>query len=193
MRRRTASLLPNLEAVNTQLEVAAEEQGVREGEFVLALVELLLGHQVDTTFGNSHIPFLHLLIPVRYHSRILRSLLVAFGGLLGSLARYWLSGAIQQLNGTDFPLGTLGVNILGSFILGLVASLSLERGLLGQDARIFLAVGFCGGFTTMSTFSYESVALLREGSSLSALVNVSATIGACFTGVWIGEALGRIL
>ncbi|HVM97043.1 MAG TPA: fluoride efflux transporter CrcB [Candidatus Acidoferrales bacterium] len=124
---------------------------------------------------------------------MLRSSLVAIGGLLGSLARYWLSGYVQQFSGSGFPFGTLVVNILGSFILGVVGALSLERGLLSQDARLFLGVGFCGGFTTMSTFSYETVALLRDGTFLSAFWNVSATIVSCFTGVWLGSALGRVV
>src|SRR5206468_139761 len=83
-----------------------------------------------------------------------RTLLVAFGGMLGSIARYWLAGVIQRLDGVEFPFGTLGVNVLGSFIVGVVMALSLERGTLPPNARIFLAIGLCGGFTTMSTFSY---------------------------------------
>ena len=122
-----------------------------------------------------------------------RSILVAVGGMFGSLARYWLSGAVQQLTGSEFPFGTLSVNVLGGFILGLVASLSFERGLLSQEVRLLLGVGFCGGFTTMSAFSYETLALIREGSSLSAFWNVGATIVVCFTSVWLGDVLGRII
>ena len=95
-----------------------------------------------------------------YGATMLRTSLVAGGGLLGSVARYWLAGYVQQFNGSTFPYGTLSVNILGSFILGVVAALSLERGVLSPNARLFLGVGFCGGFTTMSTFSYESLAML---------------------------------
>ena len=122
-----------------------------------------------------------------------RSSLVAIGGLIGSLARYWITGYVQQLAGAEFPLGTLTVNALGSFILGVIAALSMERGVLTQEARIFLGVGFCGGFTTMSAFSYESVALMRDGSFLSAFWNVSATILSSFVGVWLGGALGRFV
>ena len=67
-----------------------------------------------------------------------RTLLVAFGGMLGSIARYWLAGVIQRLDGVEFPFGTLGVNVLGSFIVGVVMALSLERGTLPPNARIFL-------------------------------------------------------
>ncbi len=122
-----------------------------------------------------------------------RTLLVALGGLLGSVGRYWLAGAVQRLNGAEFPLGTLAVNVLGSFVVGLVMALSLERGALPANARIFLAVGVCGGFTTMSTFSYETIALLRDGEVGLGLGNIGATLGSCLTGAWLGQVVGRIL
>ena len=122
-----------------------------------------------------------------------RTLLVAFGGMLGSIARYWLAGVIQRLDGAEFPFGTLGVNVLGSFIVGVVMALSLERGTLPPNARIFLAIGLCGGFTTMSTFSYETMALLRDGQAILGLGNVAATLIACLVAVWLGQVIGRIL
>jgi len=122
-----------------------------------------------------------------------RTLLVAFGGMLGSIARYWLAGVIQRLDGVEFPFGTFGVNVLGSFIVGVVIALSLERGTLPPNARIFLAIGLCGGFTTMSTFSYETMALLRDGQAILGLGNVAATLIACLVAVWLGQVIGRIL
>jgi CrcB protein len=122
-----------------------------------------------------------------------RTALVALGGLLGSVARYWLAGVVQRLNGTDFPLGTLAVNGLGSFIVALVMVLSLERGTIGMNARVFLTVGFCGGFTTLSTFSWETLALARDGQTAFALANVATTVGAGLTAAWLGETLGRFL
>jgi len=122
-----------------------------------------------------------------------RTLLVAFGGMLGSIGRYWLAGVIQRLDGVEFPFGTLGVNVLGSFIVGVVMALSLERGTLPPNARIFLAIGLCGGFTTMSTFSYETMALLRDGQAILGLGNVAATLIACLVAVWLGQVIGRIL
>jgi fluoride exporter len=122
-----------------------------------------------------------------------RSVLVALGGLLGSVARYWLSGAVQELTGHVFPSGTLAVNVAGSFVIGLMMALSLERGLLNEEWRILLTTGFCGGFTTMSTFSYETMALLRDAETGLGLGNVGATLGGCLTGVWLGQIVGRIL
>jgi fluoride exporter len=122
-----------------------------------------------------------------------RYALVAIGGLVGCVARYWLAGVVQSLTDHGFPSGTLAVNVLGSFIVGLVMALSLDRGLVNDDLRILLATGFCGGFTTMSTFSYETMALVRDGEHLLALGNVSATFAACLGAVWLGSIGARLL
>jgi CrcB protein len=119
--------------------------------------------------------------------------LVAAGGVVGVVARWWLAGALQRLDGSGFPVGTLGVNVLGSFVLGLVMVLSLERGLVGADLRVLLSIGLCGGFTTMSTFSYETLALLQAGEPGLALANVGATLAACLAAVWAGQILARAL
>lgn len=118
--------------------------------------------------------------------------LVAVGGLVGSVARYWLSGAVQDVTGHTFPSGTLAVNVSGSFVIGLVMALSLERGLLNDEWRILLTTGFCGGFTTMSTFSYETLVLLRDGESFLALWNASATFVACLGAAWLGSVVARL-
>src|SRR4029079_8567469 len=122
-----------------------------------------------------------------------RTLLVALGGLAGSVARYWLGGAVQRVGGDVFPAGTLAVNVLGSLFIGLVMTLSLERGLVNDDTRILLTTGFCGGFTTMSTFSWETLALLREDQWLLAFANTGATLLACLVAVWLGIAVARAL
>jgi CrcB protein len=131
--------------------------------------------------------------PLCFESGVPRTILVGLGGLVGSLARYWLAGVMQRLNGMDFPVGTLTVNVLGSFVVGVVMVLSLERGLLNADMRLLLAVGLCGGFTTMSTFSYETMALLRDGEMALAFSNLSVTLGLCFLAVWLGGLVGRLL
>jgi fluoride exporter len=124
---------------------------------------------------------------------VTRTLLVGVGGLLGSVGRYWLAGLVQRLGATDFPLGTLAVNVLGSFAVAFVMVLSVERGTIGPNARLFLTIGVCGGFTTMSTFSYETLALLRDGQLVFALGNVAGTVGASLTAVWLGQMAGRLL
>jgi len=122
-----------------------------------------------------------------------RVLLVGLGGCVGSMGRYWLAGVVQAWSGVGFPAGTLAVNVVGSFVLGLVMALSLERAMIGPDARLLLAVGVCGGFTTMSTFSYETLALVRDGSVLAACANAGASVGASVLAVWAGMVLGRLV
>ena len=122
-----------------------------------------------------------------------RALLVGIGGFFGSMGRYWLAGVVQDWNGADFPAGTLAVNILGSFILGMVLALSIDRDLISPNFRLFLGAGFCGGFTTMSAFSYETLALLREGSVLVGVGNITESLVSCLSAVWLGDAAARLL
>ena len=123
---------------------------------------------------------------------MIRTLVVAAGGLVGCVARYWLSGFAQRLQGATFPVGTLTVNVLGSFVMGLIMVHSLERGTPGPTGRLLLTVGFCGGFTTMSTFSWETLALVRDGEVGMALANVAGTLGGCLAAAWAGDTIARI-
>jgi CrcB protein len=100
---------------------------------------------------------------------------------------------VQNLTDHGFPSGTLAVNVLGSFVIGLVMALSLERGLLDEELRILLATGFCGGFTTMSTFSYETLFLVRDGEWPLAVANVGLTLVACFAATWAGAVAARLI
>ena len=122
-----------------------------------------------------------------------RVALVAVGGLVGAVLRYVVGGFAQAASGSTFPVGTLAVNALGSFCLGVVVPLSLERGLLGPEARLFLGVGLLGSFTTMSTFSVETLLLLREGSFLAAGLNVGGTLAAALGGAWLGFVAASLL
>jgi CrcB protein len=91
---------------------------------------------------------------------------IALGGVLGTLARYFLQGWVQQRSGlVTFPVGTLAINLVGSFIVGLVIRLATGSTLVTPDLRAALTIGFCGAFTTMSTFSYESMKPSRTGST----------------------------
>ena len=94
--------------------------------------------------------------------------LVALGGALGSVSRFLVGPAIQRAFGFTFPFGTLFINVVGSFILGVVAEIAIEGGPLSAKGRAFVGIGFCGGFTTFSAFSLESVALF-EGPGTTAL------------------------
>lgn len=118
--------------------------------------------------------------------------LVGLGGLLGSVGRFWLSGRVQQVGGGVFPYGTLVVNVLGSFVLGLLATLAADGRWITPNLRLFLGVGLCGGFTTMSAFSYENVFLLSHGHNGLAVANIAVTLGVCLAAVWAGMAVGRL-
>lgn len=120
-------------------------------------------------------------------------LAVAAGGALGSVARFWLAAAMTALTGPRFPWGTLLINILGSFIIGLVAALTLAPARLPMppDMRVFLMVGVCGGFTTFSAFSLQTLELLQSGEILSALGYIVGSVLFCLAAVWFGWFVGR--
>lgn len=122
-----------------------------------------------------------------------RVLLVACAGGLGALARWGLTVALQRFSPATFPGGTLGVNVIGCFLLGLLAELALERTPLGGHARYVILVGFLGAFTTFSTFGYETLVMLREGAVLRAALNVGLSVGLGVTACWLGVvAAGRL-
>jgi fluoride exporter len=123
-----------------------------------------------------------------------KELVAAFlGGGAGSALRYWLSGAVYRVASPTFPVGTLVVNIAGCFAIGLLMSVFEERFVVQPLLRIFLTIGVLGGFTTFSTFSYETIALLRDGSPMAALLNVCLSVFACLIGTWSGLAIGKLL
>lgn len=119
-------------------------------------------------------------------------LYVAAGGALGALARYGLSGWVQDAAGGTFPWGTLAVNVLGCFLLGLVL-VWLERVAVASGMRSFATIGVLGAFTTFSTFSYEAVALLRDREWLRAGGYVSGSLMLGLAAVVAGFALGALL
>ncbi len=120
-------------------------------------------------------------------------LLIGSGSFLGGIARYLLSRGIQNSVITSFPLGTFWVNIIGCFLIGLIYGFSDRGTLANNEMRLFLAVGFCGGFTTFSTFSNENMALLRDGSILyfSLYAGLSVFLGLLAT--FGGHALTKII
>ena len=115
-------------------------------------------------------------------------LLVGLGGFVGAILRYWISGWIQ--NGfITFPGGTLTVNFLGSLILSIIVYTSQYQGLLGEEAKIFLTVGLLGSFTTMSTFSFESIKLLEQSEHMMFGLNIVGTIFLCLLAIYLGKIL----
>lgn len=121
-----------------------------------------------------------------------RALLIMLGGALGTLLRYLTALAAIRWLGTDFPFGTLIVNLVGSFVIGLVQELGAGL-LIPDDARLFLATGMMGGMTTYSAFSYESVRLMEIGAWSQASFNVIGTTVLCLALCFLGMSLGRMI
>ena len=113
---------------------------------------------------------------------------VAFGGALGSVARFGISELMMRWLGADFPWGTLVVNVVGSFVIGYFAAGAIAWDLPPQS-RGFFMVGVCGGFTTFSSFSLQTFHLLRDGHGVAAGVNVLLSLLLCFLAVWLGHWL----
>lgn len=118
-------------------------------------------------------------------------LLIALFGAAGCLSRYLVANAAYRLFGTLLPYGTLTVNVAGSLIIGLIMEASLRTSILSPELRIGLTVGFLGGFTTFSSFSYETFRLLEEGSLLQAGGNVLLNVTLCLMATWGGIVLAR--
>lgn len=120
---------------------------------------------------------------------------IAIGGAIGTIARYWCSGVAAQLVGETFPFGTLFVNVLGSFVIGFVASATGpdNRFLVSGTARQFIMVGICGGYTTFSSFSLQTLNLVHDEEWLYAGGNVVLSVVLCMLAVWLGYVAGASL
>lgn len=123
----------------------------------------------------------------------MRFLLICLGGAVGTGARYGVGGLCARWLGADFPYGTLVVNVLGSFLIGFIQQVGLTTLAIPDTVRLVLTIGVMGGFTTYSSFSYETLRLVEEGSWLQATINVVATTGLCLGVCVLGLALGRIV
>jgi CrcB protein len=119
---------------------------------------------------------------------MVQTLLIALGGALGSVARYWL-GMWAAPFSRELPWGTIGINILGSFAIGFFATLTTGGGRfpLPDGARLFFMVGVCGGFTTFSSFSLQTLELLRQGAAGRALANIALSVVLCMAAVSVGH------
>lgn len=123
-------------------------------------------------------------------SALINAALVGSGGFIGAVFRYAMSGIVQRHAGLSmFPFGTLAVNMLGCFLIGAAVGLADSRQLFGPEFRLFALIGVLGGFTTYSTFGYESFALMRDADYLKMLANVIVHVVLGLALVWVGYAM----
>lgn len=121
-------------------------------------------------------------------------LLVGAGGFIGSVLRYLVSGWVQQASrSVDFPFGTLAVNVIGCFIIGILAQLAESRGVFTSESRLFVFTGLLGGFTTFSSFGNETLNLARDSQLMNAFANVGANLVIGLVAVWLGRAAAYLI
>ena len=111
---------------------------------------------------------------------------------MGGGLRYWVSNAVYKIFPSTFPYGTLTVNILGSFLLGIIIFMFDDKELITPGIRLFLAVGFCGGFTTFSTFSLETINLLRDSQYISCFLNIILNLFLCLAGITLAYFISKV-
>jgi len=126
---------------------------------------------------------------------MLNYILVAMGSAIGGTARFWASGLIANRYGQSFPWGTLFVNVTGSFVIGLFATLTAPEGrwLVGPSGRNFFMTGFCGGYTTFSSFSLQTLNLAQDDEYVYAAGNAVFNLVLCLVAVWLGHLLAEYL
>lgn len=120
-------------------------------------------------------------------------LIVGLGGFLGTMARYLISKINLMENFLSLPLGTLTVNVIGSFLIGFLTGLASKSEILSADMRLFLMAGFCGGFTTFSSFTNENLQLIQNGQFLNAAVYIGVSLFLGFVAVFLGYAVTNLL
>lgn len=122
-----------------------------------------------------------------------RLALVGLGGMLGAILRYAMGGLVHRLYEGRFPLGTLLVNTAGCLAIGFLFTLAEDRGVMSAYTRLFVFVGVLGGFTTFSTFGYETLSLWRDGMAARALMNIGANTIVGLSAVWLGHVAARLV
>ncbi|MBI9056437.1 MAG: fluoride efflux transporter CrcB [Labilibaculum sp.] len=119
-------------------------------------------------------------------------LLIGLGGFLGSVSRYLVGQGLHRLFDTIFPIGTMTVNIVGSFIIGVIYSLAERDNLVSPEMRMFLAVGFCGGFTTFSSFAFDNLNLLKDSGFLYLSIYVGGSVFLGLLAVYFGTQIHKL-
>jgi len=122
---------------------------------------------------------------------LVKVLIIGLGGFAGSISRYLMYHAFDRHVQSFFPYGTLTVNVLGSLLLGVVFGLMQRQNVLSEEWRIFLAIGFCGSFTTFSTFAYENMVLIRENHLFSLALYVSLSLALAVMATYAGYILSK--
>jgi len=121
-------------------------------------------------------------------------LMVGLGGFVGSVSRFLAAGWVQEMSGTiNFPYGTIAVNLIGCFVIGLLSYLADAQEMFSTDARAFIFVGILGGFTTFSTFGNETLNLVRHGSTTYAILNVAIQVVLGLALVWVGRSAAQLI
>jgi len=123
--------------------------------------------------------------------RLSKLVVVALGGAIGAIARYWLGNLINSRVPMQFPLGTFAINVTGSFIIGFFLTMVNQRITVHPNWRLLIAVGFIGAYTTFSTFEFETLKLIEDGNLVSAALNVVLSLLLGFIAVWLGVAAAR--
>jgi fluoride exporter len=120
-------------------------------------------------------------------------LIVAFGGAIGSVLRFWAGGYVSSRMGSRFPFGTFVINITASFLIGLVMTVLAERAHWSPNWRYLIVIGFLGGYSTFSAFEYETFRVFQDGEFLIASMNVALSVVVGFVSVWLGVIAGRMV
>jgi fluoride exporter len=123
---------------------------------------------------------------------MVKYLMVAIGGGLGSMLRFWVGGVVGARMGTRFPYGTFLINCTASFLIGFIITLLAEKTHWSPNLRFLIPIGFIGGYSTFSTFEYETFRVLQDGEFLLAFLNVILSVLVGFAAVWLGVIAGRL-
>jgi CrcB protein len=124
---------------------------------------------------------------------LIKYLMVGVGGFLGSVLRFWLGSYIGGRLGARFPYGTFVINATGSFLLGMIVTVLAAKAHWSPNWRYLIPIGFIGGYTTFSTFEFETLRLAQDGQMLMAILNVTLSVVVGFVGVWAGAIAGRAI